>query len=391
MQIIPKPPRPIGLYVHVPFCVHKCAYCDFYSVTDLNLMREYTSAVVAHIRSKKKFLKNTVVETIYFGGGTPSLLPVAQLERILNAIYSTANVAPDAEITLEANPGTLTSKNLSAYKKMGINRLSIGLQSADDEELSAISRIHTRAEFENSFMLARMEGFNNINVDLIYALPKQTKTKLFGNIDYVISMNPEHISLYGLTIEPETPFGKNKEILSTIPDEDEQYEMYMSACKRLEECGYFQYEISNFAKKDRGCKHNMKYWMNKEYISFGPAAASFVENTEYTYARDIELYLSNLKNEKALRVVDEDTGETEHVLDDEELETRFVMLHFRLRAGINTGEYRQKFGLSFEKIYEDKLEKYMKDKYIVRTEHGFRLTRRGMLISNTILSDILEF
>jgi oxygen-independent coproporphyrinogen-3 oxidase len=386
-----KSPRPIGIYVHVPFCVQKCAYCDFYSITNLDMMREYTSAVVAHIRSKKNFLKNTLVETIYFGGGTPSLLPTAQLERILNAIRSVATVVPDAEITLEANPGTLTAQSLAAYKKLGINRLSIGLQSADDEELSAISRIHTRAEFENSFMLARMEGFDNINVDLIYALPQQNKTKLMSNIDYVISMNPEHISLYGLTVEPETPLGRNKEILSTIPDEDEQYDMYMSACKRLEETGYFQYEISNFAKKNCGCKHNLKYWMNKEYISFGPAAASFVENTEYVYARDLELYISNLKNESALRVADEETGETEHVLDDEELETRFVMLHFRLRAGINSNEYFQKFGLSFEKIYEDKLEKYMKDKYIVRTEHGFRLTRRGMLISNTILSDILEF
>ncbi len=383
--------KTLGIYVHVPFCVQKCAYCDFYSVTNMALMREYTSAVVAHIRSKKKFLKNTLVDTIYFGGGTPSLLPASQLERILNAIYSTATVAPDAEITLEANPGTLTGKSLSAYKKMGINRLSIGLQSADDEELSTLSRIHTRAEFENSFMLARLEGFDNINVDLIYALPKQTKAKLFENIDYVLSINPEHISLYGLTIEPETPFGKNKEILSTIPDEDEQYEMYMSACKRIEESGYFQYEISNFAKKERGCKHNLKYWMNKEYLSFGPAAASFVDNTEYTYARDIELYLSELKNEKAIRLPDEETGETEHKLDPEELETRFVMLHFRLRAGINIEEYQKKFGVSFEKVYEDKLERYIKDKFIVRTEHGFRLTRRGMLISNTILSDILEF
>ncbi len=383
--------KTLGIYVHVPFCVQKCAYCDFYSVTDMALMREYTSAVVAHIRSKKKILKYTLVDTIYFGGGTPSLLPVSQLERILNAIYSTATVAPDAEITLEANPGTLTGKSLSAYKKMGINRLSIGLQSADDEELSTLSRIHTRAEFENSFMLARLEGFDNINVDLIYALPKQTKAKLFENIDYALSINPEHISLYGLTIEPETPFGRNKEILSSIPGEDEQYEMYMSACKRIEENGYFQYEISNFAKKERGCKHNLKYWMNKEYLSFGPAAASFIDNTEYTYARDIELYLDNLKNETAIRLPDEETGETEHMLDSEELETRFVMLHFRLRAGINTEEYRKKFGASFEKVYEDKLEKYMKDKFIVRTEHGFRLTRRGMLISNTILSDILEF
>ena len=391
MQIMQKSPRPIGIYVHVPFCVQKCAYCDFYSITNLAMMREYTSAVVAHIRSKKKFLKNTLVETIYFGGGTPSLLPVPQLERILHAIYSVAQVAPNAEITLEANPGTLTSQSLSAYKKMGVNRLSIGLQSADDDELHSISRIHTRAEFENSFMLARMEGFDNINVDLIYALPNQTKAKLLGNIDYVISMDPEHISLYGLTVEPETPLGRNKEILSTIPDEDEQYNMYISACKRLEEAGFFQYEISNFAKKDCGCKHNLKYWMNKEYISFGPAAASFAENTEYVYKRDLEFYISNLKNETALREADEETGETEHTLDDEELETRFVMLHFRLRAGINAGEYFQKFGMSFEKMYIDKLEKYMQDKYVVRTEHGFRLTRRGMLISNTILSDILEF
>ncbi len=387
-----KTKRPLGIYIHVPFCRSKCAYCDFYSVPDNEaLMRKYTASVVAHIRSKKKFLKNALVETIYFGGGTPSILPVPQLKQILDAIYNTSEVTDDAEITLEANPGTLTSENLSAYKQMGINRLSIGLQSADDEELSALSRIHTRAEFEHSFMLARLEGFDNINVDLIYALPKQTKAKLLGNVDYAISMNPEHISLYGLTIEPETPFGRNKQILSEIPSEDEQYDMYMSACKRLDEGGYFQYEISNFAKKDCGCKHNLKYWMNKEYLGFGPAAASFVENTEYTYVRDIKKYIDNLSDEKELRIPDEETGETEYVLTDKELETRFVMLHLRLREGVNINEYQEKFGDSFEKKYAEKMAPYIKRKWIGRKEHSFRLTRRGMIMSNTILADILEF
>lgn len=388
---MPQSAKHLGIYIHVPFCARKCAYCDFYSVTDASLMREYTSAVVAHIRSKKKEFKNAVADTVFFGGGTPSLLPVEYIYEILEAVRSVFKVADDAEITLEANPGTLDSPKLAAYRQMGINRLSLGLQSADENELATLHRIHTRNEFEHSFMLARLEGFDNINVDLIYALPNQTKAKLFDNLSYVISLNPEHISLYGLTIEEDTPFGQNPEIIKAIPDEDMQFDMYKSSCMELDKHGYKQYEISNFAKKGYACTHNIKYWTNLEYIGFGPAAASFVDNTEYCYARDLPLYISCVNDESGIRVYDEDVGAPEHVLDKEELETRYLMTSFRLRAGINCAEYNRLFGQPFEKKYEDKIEKYINAEFMVKTLHGYRLTRRGMMISNTILSDILTF
>jgi oxygen-independent coproporphyrinogen-3 oxidase len=246
-----------------------------------------------------------------------------------------------------------------------------------------LSRIHTRDEFENTYMLARMEGFTNINIDLIYALPKQTKEKLLDSIDYVISLNPEHISFYGLSIEPNTPFGRNKNIKKLLPSEDEQYEMYMAACKMLDSSGYLQYEISNFAKKEYGCRHNIKYWTGKEYLSFGPSATSFIDSMEYKYLPDIERYISCLKKESEIR-------ETEYMFNKEDLETRFVMTFFRLRAGINEEEYTRRFGINFEQKYGEKMEPYIKAQCIVKTQYGYRLTRRGMLISNYILSDILD-
>ncbi|MBQ9747066.1 MAG: radical SAM family heme chaperone HemW [Clostridia bacterium] len=374
----------LGIYIHVPFCVHKCAYCDFYSITNEDLVQEYTIAVTSHIQRQKKLAKNYIVDSIFFGGGTPSILPTESFCEILETLYKVFNISPDVEITVEANPGTLDSKKLATYRELGVNRLSIGLQSADDGELHMLSRIHSRSDFEHSYMLARMEGFENINIDIIYGLPKQTKTKLMETIEYVLSMNPEHISFYGLSIEPGTPFGRNPNIRALLPDEDEQYEMYMAACKELEKAGYLQYEISNFAKKDYGCRHNIKYWTGKEYLSFGPSATSFINSTEYKYVPDIERYISCIKKENDIR-------QTEYALDEADLETRFVMLFFRLRAGVNTDEYTRRFGTSFEEKYAEKLEPYMRDKYIVSTPHGYRFTRKGMLISNHILSDILEF
>ena len=368
--------KPLGLYIHVPFCAHKCAYCDFYSITNEDLIQEYTSAITAHIRSRKQEAKDYTVDTIFFGGGTPSLLPTESFNEIMETIYDVFEVSQTAEITIEANPGTLDSKKLASYREIGVNRLSLGLQSADDGELSLLSRIHTRDEFEHSFMLARMEGFTNINIDLIYALPRQTTQKLLESIDYVISLAPEHISLYGLSIEPNLP--------KLLPGEDEQYEMYMQACKRLDEADYLQYEISNFAKKEYGCKHNIKYWTGKEYLSFGPAATSFMNNMEYKYVSDIERYISCFKKESDIR-------ETEYIFNDQELETRFLMTFFRLRAGISTDEYTRRFGYNFEERYAAEIEPFLMSKHLIKTQRGYRLTRKGMLISNYILSSILNF
>lgn len=379
-----SPDKSLGIYIHVPFCAGKCAYCDFYSITDTEAMHDYMLALTGHIRSKKKTAKKRIVDSIYIGGGTPSILPASYTEKILETVYDVFNVAEDAEISMEANPGTLDGTKLAAYRSMNINRLSIGLQSADNAELKKLSRIHTREDFENSFMLARMEGFDNINVDVIYALPNQTKESLKGTLDYVLSMAPEHISFYGLKVENNTPFGKDPLIKKAIPDDDTQYEMYMESCKMFDDKGYIQYEISNFAKKDHACRHNIKYWTCGEYIGFGPAAYSFLENRTYSYVRDLERYISCACDEIAL--IDSDEQLTK-----EQIAVQYVMLGFRLRAGINTEEYARRFGEDFDEKYAEKLERFLSDKFIIRTANGYRLSRRGMMISNYILSEILDF
>ncbi len=373
----------LGIYIHIPFCARKCAYCDFYSVTTAESARAYTSALIEQIRSKKQVAKNRIVDTIFIGGGTPSLIHAELISKILDTVRDVFDVAENAEISMEANPGTLDGAKLAAYRAMGINRLSIGLQSADNEELSMLSRIHTREEFENSFMLARMEGFDNINVDLIYALPHQTKASLEATLDYVISMSPEHISFYGLKIEDSTPFGKDKNIQKFIPDDDVQYEMYMDSCKKLEHSGYIQYEISNFSKPEKACNHNIKYWTCNDYIGFGPAAYSFIGDSIYSYARDVEGFIADPNNAELI-----DSCET---LSKEQIATQYVMVGFRLRVGINAEDYEVRFGESFDERYGAKLQRFLDSKHIIRTEKGYRLSRRGMMISNYILSEILDF
>ena len=374
----------LGLYIHIPFCKRKCAYCDFYSVADESLMNAYTYALIQQIKSYKTVGKNYNVDTIYIGGGTPSLLPHEKMTEILDTVRGIFRVAHDAEISMEANPGTLTAEKLSAYREAGINRLSIGLQSANDSELQKLCRIHTREEFERGFMLARMEGFDNISVDIMYALPDQTPQDLEATLRYVTALSPEHISFYGLKLEPETPFGRDPAIEKSLPDEDIQAEMYLNATALFDQKGYKQYEISNFAKVGYECKHNMKYWKMEEYLGFGPAAYSFFGGRIFSYQRDIQLFIEDPTNADAL--LDENTLPTEA-----ELATQYVMLGFRLRQGVNAIEYGERFGDDFEARYKPKMRPFLLKDYMHKTTTGYRLTRRGMLISNYILSEILEF
>lgn len=374
----------LGIYIHIPFCARKCAYCDFYSVGDVSQGDAYTDALIAQIKSFKPSGKNHVVDSIYLGGGTPSVLPGENIERILSAVRSSFKVEEDAEITIEANPGTLDTEKLVLYKEAGINRLSLGLQSADNKELKRLSRIHTREEFESSFLLARLEGFRNINVDIMYALPDQTQERLMDTLDYVLSLDPDHISFYGLKLEPGTPFGCDDAISAAMPSEDAQYDMYLSAAKKMEESGFLQYEISNFSKLGAECRHNLKYWKCEEYLGFGPAAHSFFGEKMFSYAKDIDRFLTTPTDHIAL--LDESETPTE-----DELAAQYVMLGFRLRQGINIIEYGERFGDDFEARYRQKMKPFLAKKYILQTKFGYRLSKKGMLISNYILSEILEF
>lgn len=375
--------RSLGIYIHIPYCAKKCAYCDFYSVPSCETSKAYCNALIKQIESYKKKSKDYVVDTIYIGGGTPSQINPEYIYNILGAVKETFNVSHDAEISMEANPGTLDGYKLSLYRSAGINRLSLGLQSAHDDELKRLSRIHTMKDFENSFLLARLEGFDNINVDIMYALPCQTREKLAETINTVISLSPEHISFYGLKIEENTPFAYNRSIAESIPSDEIQYKMYMDSAKTLEEHGYRQYEISNFAKDGYACRHNMKYWKCNDYLGFGVAAASFFENNLFSYVKNIDYFI-----EDPLSVfITESTEE----ISPQKFETQFVMLGFRLAEGISVDEYKLRCGGDFIKKYGERLKPFLEKKLVVKTTNGFKLSRRGMLVSNYILSKILDF
>ena len=374
----------LGIYIHIPFCVKKCAYCDFYSLCDLSLRESYVNALIAQITSFRAEAKNKIVDTIYLGGGTPSILSGDQILRILKTVRKVFKVSGDAEITIEANPGTLDPEKLVAYHEAGINRLSIGLQSADAGELSTLGRIHTKEEFERSFLLARLEGFQNINVDLMYALPGQTEQTLSDTLDYVISLEPDHISFYGLNIEPETPFGKDATIEQLLPSEDVQVEMYLGSAEKLEAAGFFQYEISNFSKPGFECRHNMRYWKVEDYLGFGPAAHSLLDGTRFSYEKSIRNFISHPCQRSLLIETQDKTSPADEALE-------FVMLGFRLRAGIDVAEYKARFGEDFEIKYGLRMKPFIEKDYIMQNKNGYRLSRRGFMISNYILSEILNF
>ena len=372
----------LGLYIHIPFCVHKCAYCDFYSLTDTGLVGKYIAALITQIKSFRKKAKKYTVDSVYIGGGTPSSIAAEYICDVMLAVKDTFRLSPTAEITIEANPGTLDATKLSVYKSVGINRLSIGLQSADNDELASLSRIHTWEDFEKSFLLARLEGFDNISVDLMYALPGQHRSTLAKTLETVMDLGPEHISLYGLKIEENTPFGRDPDIQNSLPDEEKQYKMYMASAKTLEDHGYMQYEISNFAKPGYECKHNMKYWRCENYLGFGPAAASLFDGVLFNYMKNIELFTDDPLTPLLV--------ESSEMLTEREMATQYVMLGMRLTEGVGREVFRERFGLDLDLEYGQKLAPFIEKKLAEKTEYGYRLTRRGMLVSNYILSDILD-
>lgn len=374
----------LSIYIHIPFCLKKCGYCDFYSLCDLSLRKPYIDALIAQIKDFRTEAKNRLVDTIYFGGGTPSLLSGEEIMKILKAVRSSFRVSADAEISMEANPGTLDPDKLSAYHAAGINRLSIGLQSADPEELKKLGRAHTREEFENSFLLARLEGFQNINVDIMYAIPDQTKKTLFDTLDYVIALDPDHISFYGLRIEPGTAFGRDESIAALLPEDDVQADMYLESVDKLEKAGFLQYEISNFAKPGFECNHNVKNWKCEEYLGFGPAAHSFFNRKRFSYKKEIRTFIENpLEQEALLEDFEEQTPQG--------IAKEFVMLGFRLHQGIDVAEYNERFGDDFEERYLEKMMPYIERQYILTSPNGYRFSKEGFLVSNYILSELIDF
>lgn len=378
--------KQLGLYVHIPFCKKKCAYCDFYSICDGAYEAAYISALCTQLADYASSAKKYDVDSVYLGGGTPSLLSPKSVKRLFKAIRKNMKVVKDCEISCEINPESANKKILKALKKAGVNRLSFGVQSTHDEELKTLSRLHSFADFKAAYELARKLKFKNISVDLMFGFPGQTMESLMASIDSVALLAPEHLSLYGLKLEEGTPLFE-KQADYVFPDEDAEADMYFAAIERLKIHGYQQYEISNFSKPGFECRHNLKYWDCDEYLGIGAAAASYFGGKRFTFVRDVKRYIAALMTKASVTLLEEfcDAPPEESIGD-------YVMLRFRTNAGIDYKEFSKRFvKKDFEKIFGPKLVKYLDGGFVKKTEAGYAFTEKGFYISNTILSDILEF
>ena len=377
----------LGIYIHVPFCVKKCNYCDFYSCKPncAGNISEYIDALCKHIKAEAPAYRKRTVDTVFIGGGTPSLVLPGDFEKLAKTVKESFDLTQDAEFSMEANPGTLTEEKLRTYKKCGVNRLSIGLQSADDGELKTLGRIHTFDDFKENFLLARRCGFENINVDIMYGLPDESIGKISKTLDKVSEFSPEHISAYCLKIEENTPFFDIKDTLS-IPDDDKICDTYLAICDKLKNCGYEQYEISNFSKVGYRCRHNLKYWNDEEYIGFGPSAHSFFNGRRYFYGDSTEKYVSTLRS----GILPLKVSENERQKNKEDDADEYIMLKMRLSDGIDGEEFFEKFGISFDE-YTGGVQKYILGGYMEKCAGVYRFTPKGFFVSNFILSDILHF
>ena len=377
--------KKLGLYIHIPFCIRKCDYCDFYSLChSYELEEEYINALCTHIKSEAHLYKECAFDTIFIGGGTPSVLSPKSFESLALCITSNLNIDKNAEFTIEANPGTLDREKLESYKKNGVNRLSIGLQSTNDKCLSSLGRIHTLSDFEKGFYLARECGFDNISVDVMYGLPNQSLEDFKKTLDHVCKFNPEHISAYCLKLEENTPLFKKRDKL-LLPGDEEEYEMYMTLCSLLEEKGWKQYEISNFAKDGCKSRHNLKYWLSSDYIGLGPSAHSCFNGTRYFYSRNIKSYIDEAKSSNPTKHY-EDEEEKTHIDKMDE----YVLLKLRLSDGISSQEFETRFGKSLLNEYPN-LEKYIKSGHVSLNNSFYSFTPKGFFVSNYILTDILHF
>ena len=378
-----KRKTPLGIYIHVPFCRSKCAYCDFYSVTqkDDKLLSGYLDAVCDHIRETGNLAPDHLVDTIYFGGGTPSFFGAEGMAAILTAIRKHFDVTGDAEITFEANPDSVTPRLLKKLRSEGFNRVSLGVQCDDDRILEAIGRPHSYADAVEAVRQIRKAGFRNLSLDLIYGLPGQNLERWQETLRNVMDLKPEHISCYGLKVEEGTPLYENRKNCS-LPDDDMQADMYLSMVELLRQRGYRQYEISNFCRRGHESKHNLRYWTGGEYLGFGPDASSDFAGKRFRIVRDLRHYIDGIRNGGQVL---EDIQE----VPPRERAGEYLMMRLRTSLGVSGEEYEKKYLLPFAPI-EEALLKSRERGHVLRGEGGrWRLTPEGMLLSNSILSDLL--
>lgn len=386
--------KAIELYIHIPFCVKKCDYCDFLSFACSDDIKErYVEALINEISSESSKYSDRVVTTIFIGGGTPSSLSLGFINRIMESINEFYNVAEGAEITIECNPGTITREKLEEYKACGINRLSIGLQSADDDELKLLGRIHDYKMFLDNFNLARACGFDNINIDLISGLPGQTVDGFMRTLNKVIDLRPEHISSYSLIIEEGTPFfdkyGEGKSSEEELPAEEVDRDIYHKTRETLELSGYHQYEISNYSLPGYECKHNIGYWTRVEYVGFGIGAASLVDETRWKNCTDIKKYIEAFADSS-------DTKSNELVCVKEDIEKlnlhsqmeEYMFLGLRLIDGVSVTSFKTMFGVDMFDVAEYQLHttKMLNEKLLMLDGDGLRLSSKGIDLANYVMS-----
>ena len=379
-----KKKKPLGIYVHVPFCRSKCEYCDFYSLAgarNSDLMDRYLTAILAHIREAGPSAAGYEVDTVYFGGGTPSFFGAGGLSRIFAEIDRRFDVSREAEVTLEANPDSVALPMLMRLRRSGFNRISIGVQSDVDEQLKAIGRPHNYKQAQQAVSLARRAGFDNVSVDLMFGLPNQSREQWMQTLRKVIDLKADHISCYGLKVEAGTPLYDYKDC-ANLPDDDAQADMYFYAVDTLESFGYHQYEISNFARDGYVCRHNMKYWVGDEYLGFGPCAASDFAGKRFTIEANLEKYIKGIATKGVVLSECESVPLRERA-------GEYLMLRLRTVDGVEAGEYTRSFLLPFEPI-EARLQELEKQGFAV-LEHGrWHLTPKGFMLSNSILIDLLD-
>lgn len=386
------PNKELELYLHIPFCIRKCDYCDFLSMpADEDLRRHYVDCLMEEIRQKAELCSEYQVTSVFFGGGTPSILPGVQIWELMEALRECFKICQDAEITVECNPGTLTRQKLIYYQMAGVNRLSIGLQSAKNQELQRLGRIHTFEEFLDSFGQARAMGFTNINVDLMSALPGQTQADWVYTLNKVLAVRPEHISAYSLIVEEGTPFYKQYgedelrrergESPLYLPSEETEREMYLVTEELLKNKGYARYEISNYALPGRECRHNIGYWKLIPYLGLGLGSSSFFEEVRFSNTKDLKTYL---------RGEDFSQEDSSYVfLDKRQRMEEFMFLGLRMMEGISRSEFQKMFGVQLEAIYGNVLDKLQQQGLLRQQEGRVSLTEAGISVSNYVLSEFL--
>ena len=376
--------RPLGLYLHIPFCKAKCAYCDFYSLPHSEeKMDAYAAALARHITEVAPQMQNHRVDTVYFGGGTPSYLGHKRLIALLKTVKKQCRVWDRAEITLEANPDSAGDwRALRALRRAGFNRISLGVQSSDDETLRRLGRVHTWQQVKDAVAACRKAGLDNISLDLIYGLPGQTMASWEDTLHKAMSLSPEHLSCYGLKVEADTPLAHQVSLGLSLPDGDAQADLYLRAVELLQQGGYRQYEISNFAKPGRESRHNLKYWTGREYLGFGPGAHSYFGGQRYAYPRDLEGYL------QAIAAGAAQLEEIQPITPPEQAR-EYLMLRMRTLRGIEEWEYRRKFGLNFEPIAR-RLEFFESHHWAEQSDHRWHFTPQGFLLSNPLILELLD-